>query len=184
MGFMFIEIPMMQKMVIFLGHPTYALSVVLASILGFAGLGSLASGRIDFFRLRSFNALAATIVALILVTALVTRFALPLLLGYSLAQRVAIAVLILAPPAFALGMPFPLGIRLLERRCPQLLPWGWAINGFLSVFSSIFCVVLSMAIGFTWVFVLAAGIYLLGFAAVRTEIAASATVPGRVRYSR
>ena len=177
MGFMFIEIPMMQKMVIFLGHPTYALSVVLASILGFAGLGSLLSGRFDVLQPRNFRLLCAAIVVLILASALVARLVLPLLLGYSLPTRIAITVLCLAPPALVLGMPFPAGIRLLERRSPQLLPWGWAINGFLSVFSSIFCVVLSMAVGFTWVFVLAALIYLLGFAAVRREVEADAASP-------
>ncbi len=170
MGFMFVEISMMQKMIIFLGHPTYALSVVLASILGFAGLGSLVSGRLPLLRRRNLHLLTAIIVVLIIVTGLVVRLLLPHLLGFSLAARIAMAVIILMPTAFVLGMPFPLGIRMLERRCPQLLPWGWAINGFLSVFSSIFCVVLSMAIGFTWVFLLAAAVYLLGMLAVSRRL--------------
>ena len=75
-----------------------------------------------------------------------------------------------------LGMPFPTGIRLLEQRCPELMPWGWAINGFLSVFASVFCIVLSMIVGFTWVFVLSAFIYLLGFLAVGSEVRAEAAV--------
>jgi hypothetical protein len=170
LGFMFLEIPMMQKMMLFLGHPTYSLSVVLATILGFAGLGSLVSGRFDMLRRDNFRNLVVAVVVLVVLAALGSRYMLPQLLGYAMPVRIAIAVAFLAPVAFVLGMPFPTGIRLLSEHAPQLMPWGWAINGFLSVFASIFCVALSMVIGFTWVFVLAAVVYLLGFLAVWRDL--------------
>jgi hypothetical protein len=170
LGFMFLEIPMMQKMMLFLGHPTYSLSVVLATILGFAGLGSLVSGRFDMLRRDNFRNLVVAVVVLVVLAALGSRYLLPQLLGYAMPVRIAIAVAFLAPVAFVLGMPFPTGIRLLSEHAPQLMPWGWAINGFLSVFASIFCVALSMVIGFTWVFVLAAVVYLLGFLAVWRDL--------------
>jgi hypothetical protein len=75
-------------------------------------------------------------------------------------------------------MPFPTGMRAVEARCPQLVPWGWAVNAFFSVFGSIFCIVLSMAIGFSNVFYVALGVYmvgLLGMATLRALPAAPAT---------
>jgi hypothetical protein len=78
-------------------------------------------------------------------------------------------------------MPFPLGIRVVSARAPELVPWAWAVNGFLSVFSSIFCIVLAMSIGFTRVLLVAALVYACGFLALtglatrdtRTEDAAT-----------
>ena len=82
-------------------------------------------------------------------------------------------------------MPFPLGVRLLERRAPQLIPWAWAINAFLSVFSSIFCIVLAMAVGFAMVLLLAALVYAAGFAAlVSFESATREAVTGSADSTR
>jgi len=179
LGFLLIEMPMMQKLVVFLGHPTYALSVVLATMLGCAGLGSLSSAKLDPARPASYRWLCAAIVVLLLGCTLATRLLLPELLGLSLPARVAVTVLLLGPLSFVLGMPFPLGLRAVQQRCPALTPWCWAINGFLSVFASIFAVVLSMILGFTGVFVIAALVYVLGFAVMAPWVRASAaSMPG------
>ena len=69
------------------------------------------------------------------------------------------------------------GLRIVEANCPALLPWCWAINGFLSVFSSVFCIVTSMIVGFTVVLLLAALIYAIGFLALRNQL--TAPVAGR-----
>ena len=165
-GFMFVEIVLMQKLVLFLGHPTYAITVVLCALLTFAGVGALASTRLGVPSQRALRALGAIVPALILAQAAVVEWLLPLLLGWPLAARAAIAVAALAPLGLALGMPFPLGVRLLERRAPDLVAWAWAINAFLSVFSSIFCIALAMAIGFSAVLWIAAAAYAAGFAAL------------------
>ena len=104
------------------------------------------------------------------------------LLGTPLSVRILVTAAVLAPLGLVLGMPFPLGIRLLERRAAGLVPWAWAINAFLSVFSSIFCIVLAMAIGFALVLLLGAAVYALGFAALasfeaRTSPAGSLSGP-------
>ena len=164
MGFMFVEICLMQKFVLFLGHPAYALSVVLAGILLFSGLGAWFSARFDplaqGFRWRLLTAvLLVTAFELLAVNVFLTP-----LLAASFPMRVLAAVGLLAPAGFVLGMPFPLGIRALDAHAPALVPWGWAINGFLSVFSSLAAIILAMAIGFTGVLITGAAIYALGLA--------------------
>lgn len=168
LGFMLFEIALMQKLVIFLGHPTYALSVVLTSLLASAGLGSLLSGRIKVVRKKHLLMILLGILAAILASVFVVNNLLPEWLGLSLWLRIVIVVLMLVPTGILLGMPFPSGVRLVEEQCPHLVPWGWAINAFFSVFGSIFCIVLSMAIGFSNVFYVAAGIYVLGLAFMKT----------------
>ncbi|MFY9344772.1 MAG: hypothetical protein WAT39_19930, partial [Planctomycetota bacterium] len=167
LGFMLVEIALMQKLVIFLGHPTYALSVVLVSLLAAAGTGSLLAGRIAVVRQRHLNLILLGIVAVIALDVWVVNALLPLLLGLPLWLRMAFVVLLLIPTGLVLGMPFPTGMRVVERQCPQLVPWGWAVNAFCSVLGSIVCIVLSMAIGFTNVFWIALGAYALGLLGLR-----------------
>jgi hypothetical protein len=165
-GFMFVEIALMQKLVLFLGHPVYAVTVVLTSLLAFAGVGSLLAGRLEAITPERIRLLAMFVVGLVLLEALASSRLLPPLLAWPFAARVAAAVVMLAPLALALGMPFPLGIRLVSDRAPELVPWAWAVNGFLSVFSSIFCIVLAMSIGFTRVLLVSALVYACGFLAL------------------
>lgn len=170
MGFMFVEIVLMQKMVIFLGHPIYAVSVVLTSLLCFAGFGSLLAGRRASLDQRGLMRLCWGIVALVVLLCLAMNYLLPHLLGFSLEIRIAAVALMIAPIGLLLGMPFPTGMRIVEQGNPALLPWCWAINGFLSVFSSVFCIVLSMMLGFSVVLLAAGLIYLLGFLALRPRL--------------
>jgi hypothetical protein len=168
LGFMLIEIALMQKLVIFLGHPTYALSVVLTSLLAAAGTGSLLAGRIRVVRRRHLFWMALGVVLVVGLDVLAVNWLLPQLLGAPLWLRIAIVIAMLVPTGLVLGMPFPTGMRAVEEQCPQLVPWGWAINAFFSVFGSIFCIVLSMAIGFANVFWVAIAIYLVGLLGMKT----------------
>ncbi len=177
LGFMLLEIALMQKLVIFLGHPTYSLSIVLTSMLGFAGIGSFLGSRIPVDRRAPLFGLLLGILTATGLTIAGVNLLLPELIGLPFAGRAAVTVALLLPLGIALGMPFPTGIRLIERGAPQLVPWAWAINGFLSVFASIFCILLSMAIGFTNVFLIAAAVYAVGFLVVPVPRAAEATAP-------
>ncbi|MFT7616655.1 MAG: hypothetical protein ACI97A_000279 [Planctomycetota bacterium] len=169
LGFMFIEITLMQKLVIFLGHPTYALSVVLSSLLGFAGLGSFLAGRIKVATRGVFLLLLVAILAAIGIELLAFQYLLETMLGASFTLRVITSVLLLLPLGLALGTAFPTGLRAVEANCKALVPWAWAVNGFMSVMASVLCIVLSQEIGFTKVFWLAAGIYTVGFLIVVPE---------------
>ena len=167
LGFMLLEIALMQKLVIFLGHPTYALSVVLTSLLAAAGIGSLLAGRIAEVRTAHVRWILIGIVAVVAGNAVAVNELLPLLLGQSLPVRMLIVVALLLPTGLVLGMPFPTGMRVVEAQCPHLLPWGWAVNAFFSVFGSIFCIVLSMGIGFTNVLLTAGLVYVVGMLGMR-----------------
>ncbi len=162
-GFMLVEVALMQKLSLFLGHPSYSLSVVLAAMLAFSGFGALASARIRGDARRSIIMTGVVIVSLILLTGAVAAFGLNGMLGLAFPVRVAIAIALVAPVGFVLGMALPLGVRAVEATSPALLPWAWAINGFWSVFTSLVAVILAMGMGFAAVFVVAAAVYAAGF---------------------
>ncbi len=166
-GFMFIEIALMQKLTIFLGHPAHALSVVLTGMLAFSGLGAHLSGKIRVIDGRVFTRVVLGILVLGIAAALWLEPLLNAMLGLPFAARVTVALLILAPFALLLGMPFPLGLRALERSAPALVPWGWAVNGFLSVLSSMLATLIAMQTGFSFLLAAAALLYAAALLCVR-----------------
>jgi hypothetical protein len=179
-GFIFIEIGLMQRFILFLGHPIYSTSVVLFSLLTFSGLGSFLSGRLlrrpsPNLRLeemgeRDPRQLQRWIIPLLGLLTLIYVYGLPplfrWLLGLDLTYRVALSILLLAPLGLLMGMPFPLGIRLVDRVNAALVPWAWGVNGFSSVIGSIMAVMMAQSYGFSLVIGLAVVIYLGGLAAV------------------
>jgi len=166
LGFIMIEIALLQRFTLFLGQPVYTFAVVLAALLIFTGIGAALSDK--------FGASARTslrfIVPLILLTLLVTAFATPYIfnaaLGWSLLSRVVISVLILAPLGLLLGMPFPSGLRIIGEEAPALVPWAWGVNGFFTVIGTVGALILGMAFGFKAVLVIASLCYLTALAAV------------------
>ena len=78
-----------------------------------------------------------------------------------LALRIVIAVLLMAPMAVLMGMPMPLGIRLLATGSPELIPWAWGVNGATSVMGSVAALVIAILTGFNQALVIGASIYLL-----------------------
>jgi spermidine synthase len=157
LGYLFVEMPLLQQFILFVGQPTYSFSLVLFSILFFSGLGSLVAAHVP---LRwSLPMLVVTTLAYpLLVSRLFT-----LAIGWPLAWRVLVAVLSLAPVGFLLGQPLPGGIRLLEERGPQWIPWAWAVNGCASVLSSILAVLGAVTWGFSRVLAAGAFTYLLAW---------------------
>lgn len=184
MGFMFVEIVLMQKMVIFLGHPIYAVSVVLSALLCFAGVGSLLASRIESLSRANLKRLVFAIIGLVIAVCILMNYVMPALLGWSLGIRIVAVTAMIAPIGIALGMPFPTGMRIVQANCPELLPWCWAINGFLSVFSSIFCIVGSMIVGFTVMMLAAALVYAIGFYALMPIVSPTPTSPSLTPETR
>jgi hypothetical protein len=193
-GFIFIEIGLMQRFILFLGHPVYSTSVVLFSLLTFSGLGSFLSGRLlarspagsapEKVDERDPRQLQRWVIPLLGLLTVVYVFVLPplfrLLLGMELSYRVALSILLLAPLGLLMGMPFPLGIRLVDRVNPALVPWAWGVNGFSSVVGSILAVMIAQSYGFALVIGLAVVVYLAGLVAVLSlrRAAESAPQPG------
>lgn len=149
LGFIVIEMVMVQRFILFLGYPVYALAVALFSILFWGSLGSLLTSRIPDDRVPA--AARFAIGAVISVTAACV-LALPVLIetlgGASIGIRIIVAVVTLLPLALALGMPMPLGIRMLNRTSPSVVPWAWGINGAASVLGSVLSIILAMNLGF------------------------------------
>ncbi|MFQ5854601.1 MAG: hypothetical protein ACE5LU_03005, partial [Anaerolineae bacterium] len=159
-GFLFIEIPLIQHFVVFLGHPTLAFAAVLLAVLVFSGLGSLAAPRVPLVPGFIVIALGATLYPVLL------RPILSASLGWPLALRLVAAVLSLAPLGFFMGVPFPRTLDLVRGIDPQLTPWAWAINGCASVLSSILATMLAVSTGFSIVLTVAGGMYLAGLLAI------------------
>jgi len=167
-GFITVEIALMQKFVLFLGHPVYALTVSLFSLLVFSGVGSFLvrdapRDRLQRIALRNLALLAGVLVAYLF--ALSPLFdalaALPTIV------RALIAVIFIAPLGLLMGGFLPLGIRDAGERFGELVPWAWGMNGAASVLGSVLTIALAMNLGFNLTLVVGLGFYLLGFLAWR-----------------
>jgi predicted membrane-bound spermidine synthase len=137
-AYILVEIALIQKFVLFLGHPTYALTVVIFSMLVSSGLGSLLSRRAmpaaeDQRLLKVLGLIAILIAALALAVTLLLGAA----VGLPLPLKVAITVLLVTPAGFLMGMPFPAGLRLLESWHAPSLRWAWSLNAASSVLGSV-----------------------------------------------
>lgn len=163
LAFLFIEIAFIQVFVRFLGHPVYSVTIVLASFLLFAAVGS---GLAELFRdavsdrsklLGATGVIVVTCIAyVVLLPGVLTYFA-----GVSGVGRAVVVIALVAPLAVPMGMPFPLGMRSLRGAAADFVPWAWAINGCASVVSAVLAVVLAMHLGFTAVVLIAAALYVL-----------------------
>lgn len=160
-AFLFLEIAIMQKFILFLHHPLYSFAVTLASFLVFAGLGSyLTSGlsRICSRRTVLLGAVTAIVLIglsyiLILDSLFMWLSSIPLLL------KILLTVLLVAPMALFMGMPFPLALSSLADHAQGLIPWAWGINGCASVISASLATLLAIHIGFSAVIVVALLLY-------------------------
>ncbi len=167
LAFMFVEIAFIQRFVLFLGHPLYAVAVVLAGFLAFAGIGSGLASRFraqtlsgPLARLGPIGAAvtAVAIIALFYAVALPTLFAGWISLPEGL--RILLSLCLIAPLGLFMGMPFPLGLELVSARWPALVPWAWGISGCFSVIGILLATLLAIHLGFTAVIVIAAVLYL------------------------
>ena len=162
-GFLVFEVVLVQRFVLFLGFPTYALSVVLFSLLLFTGAGSWASTRFREPRRALLLALGAAC-AITLAAAFGLQPLLEELIHLPFAARVAISIALLAPAGLTLGMAMPIGLRRLFDLHPEGIPWAWAINGITSVLASVLTLVVAIEWGFTVATLIALGSYALAFA--------------------
>jgi predicted membrane-bound spermidine synthase len=160
LAFMLIEVSFLQKFMLFLGHPIYSITVVISSLLIFAGIGSFLTTKIAETKLN-----ASLKVILLVLTGLVFVYNLSLyplfnqLLGLGIEFRILISVLLIGVIGLFLGMPFPIGIKLLGKEHRSLIPFCWSLNGVFSVLGSILAVILAMNVGFTKTIWMATGLY-------------------------
>jgi MFS family permease len=161
--------------VLFLGHPAYALTVVLFAILLFSGIGSRLSGRVAAAGLpAALPRMILLVVGLVVASVLALSPLFYALVHLDAAWRVLVTVVALAPLGLALGMPMPSGIRLLAERAPELVPWAWGVNGAASVLGSVGAIALAMVWGFDQALLVGAGLYLAGLGFVTRALRAGA----------
>jgi hypothetical protein len=146
-GYILIQVALIQKFVLFLGHPTYALTVIIFSMLVFSGLGSFFSKRVIGDSQGRLSSLMLLIAGLIVLLALVVTPVTSSGVGLPFALKVAISVALIATPAFAMGMPFPTGLTRLERAMPSAVRWAWSINAASSVLGSAAAIFLAIYLG-------------------------------------
>jgi hypothetical protein len=164
LGFLLLEVVLVQRFVLFLGFPTYALSVVLLALLLFTGVGALASTRFAAAPRRALTAALAAVVVAIVAAAVGLQPLLRALIELPFAARAAVSVGLIAPAAVGMGMAMPIGLARLRGLHPDAIPWAWAVNGFTSVLASALGVALAITLGFTVATLAAAGCYLAALA--------------------
>jgi len=161
LAFQFVEVPLMQKFILFLDHPTQAFSIVLGGMLVFTGIGSSLSSRMPASR-RPLLVAATGLVVLFypkVLTLLMREF-----LDASIGVRCAISLISLAPLTL-MGMPFPVGIGVVSQSSAEAVPWAFAANGSASVIASILSALISLGLGFSAV-LLSGGIAYLAAALI------------------
>lgn len=159
-GFLVLEIVLIQRLVLFLGFPTYALSVVLFALLVFTGVGSLITGRLGEQPRRALVYALAAVCAMIVALAFGLQPLTRALIDLPFAARVAVTVAVLAPLGVGMGTAMPIGLKRLEALHPGGVPWAWAINGVTSVLASALGVAIALIAGFTVATLVAALFYL------------------------
>ncbi len=161
-GYMFVEIILIQRFVLYFGHPVYALSAVISTMLIASGAGSLLSGRI-----RAVPASPARIgVIITLMLLFYTFFLTPVLQGTiasPIPLKIIISLLLIGIPSFFKGMMFPLGIRYLSDYDASQTAWGWGINGSFSVVSTSLAMLIAVEKGFMAVMSVAVICYAVAF---------------------
>ena len=162
-----IQVALIQKFVLFLGHPTYALTVIIFSMLISSGVGSYFSrrlvGKANDFRLSTvLIAVAAAVCALAFLAAPVSESG----VGWPLAMKIAVTVGLVAPAGFLMGMPFPIGLARLGELYPRAVQWAWALNAAASVLGSAAAIFFAIYLGLRATVLLGAALYLGALAVV------------------
>ncbi len=160
-GYILIQVALIQKFVLFLGHPTYALTVIIFSMLISSGLGSFFSrrltGDVASDRLRwILLGVALSVAVLAFIAAPISEAG----VGLPLAVKMLITVILIAPVGFLMGIPFPTGLTRLELRYPQAVRWAWSLNAASSVMGSATAIFLAVYLGLRLTLLIGGGLYL------------------------
>jgi hypothetical protein len=183
-GYILIEVALIQKFVLFLGHPVHALWVVIFSMLVSSGLGSNMSSRL----LGKNEGRLIKALGLIAIGAALLAIAVSSLLGalvwLPMAAKVVMTVALIAPLGFVMGMPFPTALQRLEEWHAPSVRWAWSLNAAASVLGSVGSLVCSIYLGLVQTMIVGGIFYLAALAVIArmhaSESAAPAPGPGRV----
>ena len=163
-GYMFVEIVLIQQMTLYLGSPVYAAAFVITLLLIISGLGSLHSARISAKTGGLVKVLAAIVILLLLYTFILDPL-LELTLTGSLSVKLILTFIFIIPLAYLMGMPFPVAITYLSSSSELQIPWAWGVNGYFSVISTVIAIIISVEVGYSVVMAGAATAYLVALIA-------------------
>jgi len=162
LGFMFVQIPLMQRFSVYLGHPVYSLAVTLFSMILATGIGSSLSDRLDVERRPKWLYVIPVVIACnLLVWTLSIQAIINWTLEMGLTGRILVTVAIVSISALPLGLCFPIGLRLVRRISEDAMPWMWGVNGAFGVLASVSAVAVSIWSGISSSLYMAAAAYAL-----------------------
>jgi hypothetical protein len=180
-GYILIQVALIQKFVLFLGHPTYALTVIIFSMLLSSGLGSYMSAR--WMGQAGSGRLMATLAGVAAAVSALAFVATPLNeagVGWPLPVKMIVTACLIAPAGFLMGMPFPTGLSQLDSRFPRAVRWAWALNAAASVLGSASAIFLAVYIGLRATMLVGAALYLAAGAVQWMQRSALPVVPAEV----
>ena len=163
-GYLFVEIAFIQKMILSLENPSYAASTIIASVLIGSGIGSLLGRR---FRPLKSPRVLLILAGVIFVYSLLLPGTIAAMDHLPLFAKIIVSFVIVMPAGVLMGIPFPLGISILGATAPRLIPWAWAVNGCFSVLSPVLAIMLALSAGFHMVLASGAMMYLSAFWLIR-----------------
>jgi hypothetical protein len=163
LGYMFVEMVLIQQFILYFGNPVYASSAVITTLLFFSGLGSYYSVNISAEKKWMMGAWVCIIIFL-LIYAFALSFILQQTVQYSAWIKWLLVIFLIAPPAFCMGIPFPSGLSYVSKTNPSMVPWAWGINGCVSVISTVLATIVAVEAGFTVVMLCAVFGYCLACA--------------------
>ena len=163
LGYMFIEIIFIQRFTLYFGNVIFAAASVVCLMLVSSGIGSLVSQKFDPKPQLLLVVLSGIVISLLIYTIFLSDM-LKITIGSDLPVKIILSALIITPPAFFMGMPFPLGLRLLSQNDEVQIPWAWGINGAASVIATVLATIVAVELGFIWVMIIAMTAYLLSLA--------------------
>jgi MFS family permease len=162
-GYMLVEMYLMQRLVFFLANPIFSSATVITAMLVISGIGALSSDRYSGSKRRLMTYAISGITLAMIFYIIFLPGILSSLIGLSLLIKIVLAIIFIAPSAFFLGMPFPTGLALLAKNRNGLIPWAWGINGALSVTGAMLARLISISWGFSTVLLMVIILYVISY---------------------
>ncbi len=168
-GYILIEVALIQKFVLFLGHPTYALTVVIFSLLVSSGMGSYFSRQVIGSSAARWRAVLGGVAILIGLLAIAVSAWLPAAITLPIGWKAVMSVALILPAGFLMGMPFPVGLARLEQWQSVSLRWAWSLNAAASVLGSVAALVLAIYLGLIETLLIGGVLYLVALGIVARD---------------
>ena len=161
MGFILIELSLLQKFILLLGNPTMTFALLLFTILVASGIGSFTSSRLIPTNTRNLTFVIAGVIIIGFVYVVLLPDLIYSVISEEFNTKAILSVGLLFPIGFLMGMPLPTAMRLIKLHTPTFVPWMWAINGAFSVLGAVLTVVISIAYGASFAMTLGVLIYFI-----------------------